>query len=358
MVWYNEKVAGARLGSSTPLGLSVSCTKCTHIARIRLDVALRLWGERTQARDIARDLRCSSCGARAASVHVISEIRPSWIQADDPGGGFEDGPAYPRVDPPLSPASLEVRKRGWVPDFGSWRLEDDPARLEEMCNRYASDIRKFGLERDFYGFDEISETRITPILGNAVLEVFPKSVGPVLRKSERGALEWTRMRWGLPGPPQFGGAPVTNIRNVSSPHWRAVLGVEHRCLVPFTAFSEYEDASPKGKKVIRWFAPQDRGVLYFAGIWREWSGDYGSKKEPNPGDHVLFSFLTTEPNDLVRPVHAKAMPVILRTDAEREEWLSAPAKDIARIQARVLPTEALEIVSDDEAAQYVGGYLK
>lgn len=37
------------------------------------------------------------------------------------------------------------------------------------------------------------------------------------------------MRWGLPGPPQFGGAPVTNIRNVISPHWRSVLGVAHRC---------------------------------------------------------------------------------------------------------------------------------
>ena len=50
-----------------------------------------------------------------------------------------------------------------------------------MCNRYASDIRKAGKERDYYGFDEWSETRINPMLGNAVLEVFPKSFGPVTR---------------------------------------------------------------------------------------------------------------------------------------------------------------------------------
>jgi len=31
-------------------------------------------------------------------------------------------------------------------------------------------------------------------------------------------------RWGMPGPPQFGGAPITNIRNVKSPHWRRWLG--------------------------------------------------------------------------------------------------------------------------------------
>jgi putative SOS response-associated peptidase YedK len=227
-----------------------------------------------------------------------------------------------------------------------------------MCNRYASDIRKAGKERDYYGFDEWSETRINPMLGNAVLEVFPKSFAPIINRNDAGDLAWSKMRWGLPGPPQFGGAPVTNIRNIKSAHWRPLLAVQHRCLVPFTAFSEYEDSSPKGAKVIRWFAPPDRGVLYFAGIWREWSGDYGSKKEPNVGAHRLFSFLTTDANDLVRPVHAKAMPVILRSDAERDEWLSAPPDQIDAIQSRVLPPNALEIVSDEDAAQYAGGYLK
>jgi putative SOS response-associated peptidase YedK len=196
------------------------------------------------------------------------------------------------------------------------------------------------------------------MLGNAVLEVFPKSVAPVLKTGENEQLEWTRMRWGLPGPKTTGGAPVTNIRNIKSPHWRSLLGVQHRCLVPFTAFSEYEDASPKGAKVIRWFAPPDRGMLFFAGICGEWYGDYGSKKEPNVGTHRLFSFLTTEANDLVRPVHAKAMPVILRNAAEWDEWLMAPADKIEEIQQRVLPTDVLEIVGDEEAAQYVGGYLK
>ena len=61
---------------------------------------------------------------------------------------------------------------------------------------------------------------------------------------------------------------------------------------------------------------------------------------------------------LVRPVHAKAMPVVLRSDVEIEEWLGASADQIEAIQSRVLPTEALEIVFDDEAAQYVGGYIK
>ncbi len=222
-----------------------------------------------------------------------------------------------------------------------------------MCNRYASDIRKAGLEREMYGFEEWSETRI-----NAILEVFPKSYGPVIRALPDGTRELHKMRWGLPGPASIGGAPVTNIRNVQSPHWRRVLGVRHRCLVPFTAFSEYDDASPKGKKQIRWFAPRDRGVMYFAGVYDLWQGDYGTKSNPNEGDHKLFSFLTTEANDLVRPVHAKAMPVVLSTPAECDEWLSAPASEIGRIQARVLPRSILEIVGTEEAESYVGSYLK
>jgi putative SOS response-associated peptidase YedK len=99
-------------------------------------------------------------------------------------------------------------------------------------------------------------------------------------------------------------------------------------------------------------------MLFFAGICGEWWGDYGTKKEPNEGNHKLFSFLTTEANDLVRPVHAKAMPVILTNQFACKEWLNAQPDQIEAIQARVLPTEALEIVPDNEAEQYTGGYLK
>jgi len=268
---------------------------------------------------------------------VDSALRPC-------GFGLVDG-----VSKKMFPGAIAFTAMAW---------EAATRYVRVMCNRYACDIRKAGLERDYYGFDEWSESRITPILGNAVLEVFPKSYAPVLKRGEDGRLEWTKMRWGLPGPPQFGGAPVTNIRNLKSPHWRALLDPAHRCLVPFTAFSEYEDASPKGGRQIRWFAPSDRGMLFFAGICGEWWGDYGTKKEPNEGHHRLFSFLTTEANDRVRPVHAKAMPVILANQFACKEWLNAPASAVEDIQARTLATDALEIVAEDEAAQYVGGYLK
>ena len=58
----------------------------------------------------------------------------------------------------------------------------------------------------------------------------------------------------------------------------------------------------------------------------------------------LFGFLTTEPNDVVAPIHAKAMPVILTKPGEIETWLTAPAEEALKLQ-RPLPDGALKIVA-------------
>ena len=46
----------------------------------------------------------------------------------------------------------------------------------------------------------------------------------------------------------------------------------------------------------------------------------------------LFAFLTTEANADVRPIHPKAMPVILTRPEEWETWLTAPAPVALRLQ--------------------------
>jgi hypothetical protein len=84
--------------------------------------------------------------------------------------------------------------------------------------------------------------------------VFPDQAAPVVRNQVAGR-ELIKMRWGMPPPPKFGGPPVTNIRNTSSPHWRGWLKPESRCLVPASSFSEYApDPNPAtGKKDVVWF---------------------------------------------------------------------------------------------------------
>jgi putative SOS response-associated peptidase YedK len=64
---------------------------------------------------------------------------------------------------------------------------------------------------------------------------------------------------------------VTNVRNVSSPHWRRWLGVESRCVVPFTSFAENE-VMPNGSRPPVWFALDDsRPLAFFAGNWTRWT---------------------------------------------------------------------------------------
>lgn len=207
-----------------------------------------------------------------------------------------------------------------------------------MCNLYSvtasqDELRgHFRLDRDLTGN--------LPSLD----AIFPDYPAPVFRRHE-GTRQLEMMRWGMPSPPQYGGPPITNIRNVKSPHWWGRLGVENRCLVPATSFSEYTDTRPK---VIHWFAlGEDRPLFAFAGLWIKWMGVRGPKSAPIEGEHQIFGFLTTESNDVVKPIHAKAMPVIFTTKEEFEVWLNAPWKEAAALQ-RPLPPELLRIVATGE----------
>jgi putative SOS response-associated peptidase YedK len=159
-------------------------------------------------------------------------------------------------------------------------------------------------------------------------KVYPKYDAPVgVLEGERLAAR--RMSWGFP-PPDFvkSKAPVTNVRHVAKGYWRPYLGREHRCIVPAMAFSEFDQEL----RLPRWFRRADGLPFFFAGIWRTWTGDRGTRAKPNVGEHTLFSFLTTEPNRVVAPIHPKAMPVLLLDNDAIERWLTAANDDALALQ--------------------------
>ncbi len=175
--------------------------------------------------------------------------------------------------------------------------------------------------------------------------IYPDNLAPVVTNTPDGRV-LSMMRWGMPTPPRYLQGKnydkgVTNIRNTMSPHWRRWLVPERRCIVPFTAFSEFEPGYGN-----RWFAiDETQPLAVFAGIWTPWTS-VRKVKDGETSDE-LFGFLTTDPNAVVSPFHPKAMPVILTTPEEVDAWLSAPVPEAMALQ-RPLADDQLMLVEGPE----------
>src|SRR5260221_10584818 len=186
-----------------------------------------------------------------------------------------------------------------------------------MCNLYSM-TRAQDAMRKLFGAKHDRAGNLPSLPG-----IFPDQLAPVVCSAKDGERSLEIMRWGFPPPPNLATKPVTNVRNTKSAYWRAWLVPAYRCLVPATSFCEYANRLPK---VPHWFAlGEDRPLFAFAGIWRPWTGVRGTKAERRAAagetgseerEHLVFSFLTTEANDVVQPIHAKAMPVMLTSGEE------------------------------------------
>lgn len=210
-----------------------------------------------------------------------------------------------------------------------------------MCNLYSINSTQ----------DEVRalSKALRDMTGNmpALPGIFPDYSAPIVR-NVGGVRELAMARWGLPSPAfalkgRNSDPGITNVRNTASPHWRRWLGVENRCLVPFTSFSENEVLADGSRPPV-WFAFDDsRPLAFFAGVWLpQWKSVRKVKEGETTND--LFAFLTTEPNKEVAAIHPKAMPVILRTGKEVDTWLTAPTGEAMALQ-RPLADGSLAIVA-------------
>lgn len=230
-----------------------------------------------------------------------------------------------------------------------------------MCNLYSHTRNVEAIRKLFAKFDAAG-VNMPPQPG-----IFPDYAAPIVR-NDAGGPRLAMTRWGMPTSKEVilqnatkradklrakgkevdfqellknepdGG--TTNVRRTESKHWKPWLGVENRCLVPFTSFSEFNKDA--GGDI--WFAfGEERPTAFFAGIWApQW---ISVRKIKNGMETIdVFGFLTTKANAEVEAVHPKAMPVILTTPEECETWMTAPWEQAKSLQ-RPLPDGSLEIIA-------------
>jgi len=85
----------------------------------------------------------------------------------------------------------------------------------------------------------------------------------------------------------------------------------------------------KGSKLERWFNLPSSPIFAFAGIWRP-------SEEGN-----CYAFLTCEPNPVVAPIHAKAMPVILHPE-DYDHWLDGEVESACSL-AQPFPSQLMRV---------------
>lgn len=120
--------------------------------------------------------------------------------------------------------------------------------------------------------------------------------------------------------------PMTNVRQLSLPQWRRLASdPAHRCLIPLTAFCEWTPEPidlGDDKKPLRgemWFACKDQPTFAVAGFWQQTAA--------GPG----FAMVTCDANELVKPIHPKAMITVLHPD-DHDRWLTGNYEDAVALQ--------------------------
>jgi putative SOS response-associated peptidase YedK len=149
--------------------------------------------------------------------------------------------------------------------------------------------------------------------------------------------ETVGLRWGL--IPSWADDPAIGSRMINArretvaekPAFRAALR-RRRCLIAADGFYEWK-AEGRVKQPYFIHFSDDRPFA-FAGLWESWEG-------PDHSSIESCTILTTEANELMKPIHER-MPVILRKQ-DYARWLSPAEQDPRLLLPLLIPCDSAEM---------------
>jgi putative SOS response-associated peptidase YedK len=205
-----------------------------------------------------------------------------------------------------------------------------------MCGRYTYFPSEFADLRIRWNLAEL------PLLTRRY-NIAPSQEAPVIvQVGAKRSLEM--FRWGLvPGwteDPAMGNKLI-NARAETlarKPSFKQLLGT-HRCLVLADGF--YEWRRDGNQKFPMRFTLKSGESFAFAGLWDSWMQRDGKPLR-------TYTIITTEPNDLLRPIHNR-MPAML-SDRDALKWLSAENQETSPALALLKPFPANEMAGYDVAS--------
>ncbi len=141
-----------------------------------------------------------------------------------------------------------------------------------------------------------------------------------------GLIETVEARWWCQwdGSGKFEAKYPTFNARVETMHekklWPDLLRKGQRCLFPIDSFYEWP-IKGKGLPPVEIFV-KDRQPFVLAGLWSRYF----------EGGRTRYSFtsFTIEPNEFMKPIHEKAMPVILNTIEEQRLWIEDGDEELLR----------------------------
>jgi putative SOS response-associated peptidase YedK len=197
-----------------------------------------------------------------------------------------------------------------------------------MCGRFTLTVDADSIQMHFPWLKDIP-SQIVPRYNIAPTQ-------PIAVVSSSNPEAVTHMVWGLipfwAKDPKIG-SPMINARAetlAEKPSFRNAYK-RRRCLILADGFFEWVK-QPGEKAKTPYFIHMENGSPFaFAGLWEEWHS-------PDSSQLQSATIITTEPNDLVAPLHNR-MPVILPEDSY-QDWLAPGEIASAELQPLLKPYPA------------------